>query len=42
MDRTNYYETLPASEENLEFALRLEADRLTQQPPSAARTWKAR
>ena len=28
MDRTNYYETLPASEENLEFALRLEADRL--------------
>lgn len=28
MDRTNYYETLPASEENLEFAIRLEADRL--------------
>lgn len=27
-DRTNYYETLPASEENLEFAIRLEADRL--------------
>ena len=27
-DRTNYYETLPASDENLEFALRLEADRL--------------
>jgi zinc protease len=27
-DRTNYYETLPASVENLEFALRLEADRL--------------
>lgn len=27
-DRTNYYETLPASTENLEFALRLEADRM--------------
>ncbi|QDT64477.1 Protease 3 precursor [Calycomorphotria hydatis] len=27
VDRTNYYETLPASPENLEFALRLEADR---------------
>lgn len=28
LDRTNYYETLPASEENLSFALKLEADRL--------------
>lgn len=28
VDRTNYFETLPASEENLEFALRLEADRM--------------
>jgi zinc protease len=28
VDRTNYYETMPASDENLEFALRLEADRL--------------
>ncbi len=27
-DRTNYFETLPASDENLEFAIRLEADRL--------------
>ena len=27
-DRTNYYETLPTSDENLEFAIRLEADRL--------------
>ncbi|MEE2826013.1 MAG: pitrilysin family protein, partial [Planctomycetota bacterium] len=27
-DRTNYYETLPASNENLEFAIRMEADRL--------------
>ncbi len=27
-DRTNYYETLPAAGDNLEFALRLEADRL--------------
>lgn len=28
VDRTNYYETLPASPENLEFAIRFEADRL--------------
>ncbi|WLD11093.1 insulinase family protein [Planctellipticum variicoloris] len=28
VDRTNYYETLPANDENLEFALRLEADRM--------------
>ena len=28
LDRTNYYETLPAEKDNLEFALRLEADRL--------------
>ena len=28
MDRTNYYETLPSSGDNLEFAIRLEADRL--------------
>ncbi|MDM4016703.1 M16 family metallopeptidase [Roseiconus lacunae] len=28
VDRTNYYETLPASEDNLRFALKLEADRL--------------
>ncbi len=28
VDRTNYFETLPASEENLDFALDLEADRL--------------
>ena len=27
-DRTNYFETLPATEENLEFAIQLEADRL--------------
>ncbi|MBL9016316.1 MAG: insulinase family protein [Myxococcales bacterium] len=27
-DRTNYYETLPASQENLDFALDLEADRM--------------
>jgi zinc protease len=27
-DRTNYFETLPASPENLEFALKLEADRM--------------
>ena len=28
VDRTNYYETLPASDDNLEFAIRLEADRM--------------
>ncbi|MFN4258014.1 MAG: M16 family metallopeptidase [Gemmataceae bacterium] len=28
LDRTNYFETLPANDENLEFAIRLEADRL--------------
>lgn len=28
LDRTNYYETLPATPENLEFALALEADRM--------------
>ncbi len=27
-DRTNYFETLPATDENLEFGIRLEADRL--------------
>lgn len=27
-DRTNYYETVPASDDNLEFAIRLEADRM--------------
>lgn len=28
VDRTNYYETLPSSPENLEFALSMEADRM--------------
>lgn len=28
LDRTNYYETLPAQGDNLEFAIRLEADRM--------------
>lgn len=28
LDRTNYYETMPATDENLEFAIRLEADRM--------------
>ena len=28
LDRTNYYETLPAKNDNLEFAIRMEADRL--------------
>jgi len=34
-DRTNYFETLPASEENLEFAVRFEADRLVHCPIKA-------
>lgn len=32
VDRTNYYETLPASEESLQFAIRMEADRLVNSP----------
>jgi zinc protease len=28
LDRTNYYETMPATDENLEFGIRLEADRM--------------
>ena len=28
LDRTNYYETLPATDDNLEFAIKLEADRM--------------
>src|SRR5207249_3227507 len=28
VDRTNYFETLPATDENLEFGIRIEADRL--------------
>ena len=28
LDRTNYYETMPASDDNLEFAISLEADRM--------------
>ena len=28
LDRTNYYETMPASGDNLEFAIKLEADRM--------------
>ena len=31
-DRTNYFETVPASDENLAFCLRLEADRLVHSP----------
>src|SRR5438045_4746434 len=29
VDRTNYFETMPANDENLEFGIELEADRLT-------------
>ncbi len=35
-DRTNYYETLPSSPENLEFALKLEADRMVNSNVAAA------
>jgi len=34
-DRTNYFETLPASDDNLEFAIRLEADRMVNSPIKA-------
>ena len=30
VDRTNYFETLPATGDNLEFAIRLEADRMVE------------
>ncbi len=32
LDRTNYFETLPASDENLKFAIALEADRMVNSP----------
>ncbi len=35
LDRTNYYETLPAGDQNLEFAIRLEADRMIHSPIKA-------
>ena len=35
VDRTNYYETLPASDENLEFGIKLEADRMVNSPIKA-------
>lgn len=34
-DRTNYYETLPAGDDNLEFAIHLEADRMINSPIKA-------
>lgn len=30
LDRTHYYETLPSSDENLEFAIKLESERMTK------------
>ena len=35
VDRTNYHETLPATDANLEFAIRLEADRMVNSPIKA-------
>ena len=35
VDRTNYYETMPASDENLEFGIKLEADRMINSPIKA-------
>jgi len=35
VDRTNYFETLPAGDENLQFAVELEADRLVHCPIKA-------
>jgi zinc protease len=34
-DRTNYFETLPAGDKNLEFAIHLEADRMINSPIKA-------
>jgi zinc protease len=34
-DRTNYFETLTATDDNLEFAIRLEADRMVNSPIKA-------
>ena len=36
VDRTNYFETLPATGDNLEFAIRLEADRMVNSSVKAA------
>jgi zinc protease len=36
LDRTNYFETMPATEENLRFALELEADRMLHSRVSRA------
>ena len=35
VDRTNYFESLPASDANLEFAINLEADRMVNSPIKA-------
>ena len=35
LDRTNYFETLPDTDQNLEFAIRLEADRMINSPIKA-------
>jgi zinc protease len=35
VDRTNYYESLPAGDANLEFAIKLEADRMVNSPIKA-------
>ena len=35
VDRTNYFETLPATDQNLEFAIHLEADRMVNSPIKA-------
>src|SRR6516165_6109711 len=35
VDRTNYFETLPAGDANLEYAIRLEADRMVNSPIKA-------
>ncbi len=35
VDRTNYFETLPSGDQNLEFAIKLEADRMMNSPIKA-------
>ena len=42
LDRTNYFETLPASDDNLRWALGFEADRMVSTASSPRRTSTAR
>ncbi len=41
-DRTNYFETFPATDANLDWALGMEADRMVNSTVLRRRTWTAR